>query len=139
MRYLGGKSRLAKPIAEILESLRPIGAPFFDPFCGGLNVTAAMTGERHANDIVRPLIVLYQEWIRGWRPPPIDEEGYQWIKAIRDPNDPITAFAGFGLAFGGQYFSGYAKSRVWIGRSEHVPESRSRRSTSKSWTFQTDR
>lgn len=109
MRYLGGKSRVAPKIAAYLESVRPPGAPFYDVFCGGLSITAAMSGERVANDACEPLINLYRAWLAGWRPPAsVSEQEYQAIKAKRDPADPMTAFAGFGLSYGGKWFGGYA-------------------------------
>jgi len=111
MQYLGGKHSLAKKIAAYLESVRPDGAPFFDVFAGGLNITAAMSGTRIANDACEPLITLYRAWSEGWRPPPeISEDEYYWIQACGDSTDPITAFAGFGVSYGGKFFAGYARS-----------------------------
>jgi DNA adenine methylase len=69
-----------------------------------------MTEDRLANDLCEPLIVLYQSWLAGWRPSPVSEERYQELKAKKDPRDPITAFAGFGLSFGGKFFGGYARN-----------------------------
>ena len=103
MQYLGGKHRLAKRIAAELEARRPDGARFVEPFCGALNITAAMTGERVANDACGPLIVLYHAWIDGWRPPEhVSAELYQETHAKMDPHDPLTAFVGFGCSFGGK-------------------------------------
>ena len=38
MQYMGGKSRIAKKIDAAL----PKGGHFWDPFCGGLSMAAAM-------------------------------------------------------------------------------------------------
>jgi DNA adenine methylase len=51
------------------------------------------------------------EIITGWIPPEIlTEEEYKKIQSIKDDNDPLTAFAGFGCSFGGKWFGGYARS-----------------------------
>lgn len=42
MRYLGGKSRIAKRIAAHLEALAGPGVLIEDRFCGGLSVAAAI-------------------------------------------------------------------------------------------------
>jgi len=111
MKYLGGKQRIAKKIAAHLERVRPAGAPFFDVFAGGLSVTAATTGERVANDACLPLINMYRAYATGWRPPLVlSEETYQELKSKQDPDDPLTAFAGFGCSFSGKWFGGYARS-----------------------------
>ena len=121
MKYLGGKHRLAKRIAAHLERARPAGAPFFDVFAGGLSVTAAMTGERVANDACLPLINMYRAYAAGWRPPLVlSEETYQELKSKQDPDDPLTAFAGFGCSYSGKWFGGYARSWVLPGALGHV-------------------
>lgn len=110
MRYLGGKHSLAKRISAFLESVRPSGAPFYDVFAGGLSITAAMSGERVANDACEPLIALYRGWLQGWRPPSsVDEAEYHRVKQCADLTDPLTAFVGFGCSFGAKYFGGYAR------------------------------
>jgi DNA adenine methylase len=110
MKYLGGKHTLARRIADYLESVRPDGSTFFDVFAGGLNVVAAMSGERVANDACEPLIALYRALQDGWDPPQeLDEDEYHWIHAANDSADPLTAFAGFGCAYAGKYFGGYAR------------------------------
>lgn len=118
MQYLGGKSRLAKRLAAILESERAQGGRFVDVFCGAWNVTAAMGshGPRVANDACQPLVTLAQAWLAGWRPPAeVSLEVWQAAKAAKDPADPMTAFAGFGVSFGGNWFSSYAANRLTPG------------------------
>jgi DNA adenine methylase len=112
MRYLGGKSRLAKRLAAILEAERSPGSRFVEPFAGAWNVTAAMSGERVAADACEPMIMLARAWQDGWRPPPITPELHAKCKALRDPKDPLTAFVGFGCSFGGRYFATYAEPRA---------------------------
>lgn len=106
MRYLGGKSRLAKEIAAIVA---PKGV-WWEPFCGGLSVSVQLAkyGPGVVSDANPALIALYQAVREGWEPPPtVSKE--QWEAAKTLPNtDPFKAFAAFGSSFGGMWFSGYA-------------------------------
>lgn len=111
MRYLGGKHSIARELASVLESYRPTtDAPFYDVFCGGLSVTAAMSGERHANDACQALITMYEAAASGWRPPTVVTEA-EWkaLRAANDHTDPRTAFAAFGCSYAGKWFAGYAR------------------------------
>lgn len=114
MQYLGGKSRLAKPLAAfLLERFRARpGRVFVEPFCGALNITAAMepAGYRVASDLNPYLLTLYRALRDGWVPPDVDEELYARVSANRDVTDPLTAFVGYGCAFGGKWFGGFARN-----------------------------
>ncbi len=108
MQYLGGKSRIAKPLATYLESRRA-GRYFVEPFCGALNITQFLTGPRLATDASPYLFSLYKHWREGWRPPAVvTEEMYKAQNSTRDPDDPLTGFIGYGCSFGGKFFGGYA-------------------------------
>jgi len=50
----------------------------------------------------------------GWKPPKrdIDEAEYLRLKSKKDANDPLTAYAGYGLSFGASYFNTYARSKT---------------------------
>ena len=62
------------------------------------------------SDACLPLITLLKAVQSGWEPPTtLSEEDYGWLKAINDPYDPMTAFAGFGCSFAGKWFGGYAR------------------------------
>lgn len=112
MNYLGGKSRIAREIAEIVNDERG-GRLFWDPFCGGLSVAAALAhggGPGIVSDAFTPLISLYSAVAGGWAPPEsLTEAEYSAAKHAPD-SDPIKAFAGFGCSFGGKWFGGYARS-----------------------------
>lgn len=106
MRYLGGKASIAKEVAGYLESVRPHGAFYWEPFVGGANVLRRMSGERGASDACEPLITMYAALQRGWQPPTeVTAETFNDYKARRPAGDPNTAFIGFGCAFRGIYFS----------------------------------
>jgi len=112
MQYFGGKKNIAKPIVELLSSLRQ-GRDYLEPFCGGLWITTGITeGIRKASDISQPLITMYRALQHGWQPPDtLSEAQYTQLKLTRDPTDPLTAFAGHGCSFSGKYFGGYARGQ----------------------------
>lgn len=117
MQYLGGKTRLAKPIvAAINNEVGRIFAthdiPFWDPFCGGLSMSVELAKNRSGglvSDISLPLISTYKAVQAGWEPPTrVTPEEYQAGKLL-DDTDPLKAFLGFGCSFGGKWFGGYAR------------------------------
>ncbi len=110
MQYLGGKKKQSKAICTFLEAQRRPAQPFYDVFCGMASIVAGMSGERYAFDASQALVTLLEAAQAGWQPPgEITEDQYKQIKAARDPNDPLTAFVGFGCSYGGKYFGGYAR------------------------------
>jgi len=119
MRYLGGKSRIAKEIAAIVA---PQGI-WWEPFCGGLNVSVQLAkyGPGLISDANAALISLYKSVAMGWLPPEaVSAEEYQAAKALPD-SDPRKAFIGFGCSFGGMWFSSYAPAKVVL-RPGRAPE-----------------
>ena len=116
MKYQGGKYFLSKDITRILlekletSSLEVNG--YVEPFCGALNVMCRMSSHFdrcYAYDIHEDLIALWKEVKADTfiPPPTCDETNYLFIKHLPSPN-AMKAFVGFGLSFGGKYFSGYA-------------------------------
>lgn len=117
MRYLGGKSRIAKEIAAIVA---PKGL-WWEPFCGGLSVSVQLAkyGPGLVSDASPALISLYQAVRDGWQPPEsLSPAQYDGAKLLPD-GEPLKAFAGFGCSFGGKWFAGYAKG----GGRNHCGES----------------
>lgn len=113
MQYLGGKSRTWKQICEFLESVRQEDQTYLEPFVGGAWVLQGMSGKRVAADANEALITLYEHLQDGWVPPSsVSEVEYQSLKEVQCPDNPLTAFAGFGVSFGGKWFGGYARSNV---------------------------
>lgn len=112
MQYLGGKARLRKQIGAYINEI--IGdREYIEPFVGGGNILAEVRAKkRTALDANEALITMYKALQKGWRPPTaVSEEEYAHYKALKDPNDPMTAFVGFAASFGGKWFGGYARSR----------------------------
>lgn len=119
MQYLGGKGKIAKQIAQVLKNLREPGQPYLEPFLGGASVFVEMedcpgnSGPRIGSDIHQPLITMWNAVLSGWVPPDsLSEDEYRTLKENRNPENPLTAFAGFGCSFAGKYFGGYARGHV---------------------------
>jgi site-specific DNA-adenine methylase len=119
IQYLGGKARLAKKIVAIVDEGRAADEPLWDLCCGSGRVIAAASdrGPRYGVDVVPSLVRLLSEVRDGTFVPPteVTREQYAALKqrAADDVScdDPLLAFAGFGLAFAGQWFSGYATNK----------------------------
>lgn len=111
MRYLGGKTRIAKQLAAVIDQHRRPGQLAWDAFCGGLSMSVALSknGPVCSTDANAALINLYLSVQRGWiAPDDVTEEIYQSARALPD-TDPMKAFCGFGMSFGGKWFGGRAK------------------------------
>lgn len=111
MQYLGGKFRIFKSICPVIQRYAfESGREILEPFCGGLSITANLTGARTAYDANASLITLYKSMQHGWVPPDdVPEELYNDLKRTQDSDDPLTAFVGIGCSFGGKWFGGYAR------------------------------
>jgi DNA adenine methylase len=122
VKYLGGKSRLGKRIAEIIRA--EVGSrPFWDPFCGGLASARALIAGADASepclisDVNPALIAMYQAVADGWPPPEtLSREEYDRARTLPD-SDPLKAFAGFASSWGGKWFAGYAAPEDRVVRS----------------------
>lgn len=117
MKYLGGKQRLGRHIAPILQCIWESDDElngYLEPFCGSLGVFKHMTELKHcktmvANDYHPDLIALWkavQEDTFTF-PNTISEKQYEKAKLLTSPN-PMKAFVGFGMSFGGRFFGAYA-------------------------------
>jgi DNA adenine methylase len=111
MQYLGGKSRLGKQIAYVINRIRRPGQPYWEPFCGSCWVTIHVhkSGPRYCSDGCFELIEMWRELQNGWIPPKVvTEEMYQAAKS-GEYSPAMRAFIGFGCSFGGKWFAGYAR------------------------------
>ena len=111
MRYLGGKSKIAKRLVSIIAPTYTDIA-LYEPFMGGGAMTAALAPRfKHvyASDLHEDLILMWKALQNGWQPPKtISETEYQNLKNS-DPS-PLRGFAGFaGASWGGKWFGGYAR------------------------------
>jgi len=113
MCYMGGKNRIRKQISVFLESVRKPEQTYFEPFVGGAWVLQEMSGKRIASDGNNALITMYKALQSGWIPPDeITLEQYNYYKKIKNEQDPMTAFVGFGCSHSGKWFNGFAHSNT---------------------------
>lgn len=120
MGYVGGKHRIRKELAAIIgHECRALGVrEVWEPFCGGLHVTAAL-GRRgikvRASDLSKPLIDLYRAVRLGWRPPATLTRA-QWTTLkeahAAGRSHPLIGFAGFCASFNSVFFASYAPERA---------------------------
>ena len=115
MQYLGGKQRLAKLFAPVLDEALALGSGrLIEPFVGGFNILPSLAYARSAlcADIHPGLIALYQALQSKVYVPPenLSEDRYQQLRLSSNWDDPNTAFAAFGCSFGGKEWGGYARN-----------------------------
>jgi len=110
---MGSKRRLAKYLLPIILEYREPGQYYVEPFCGGMNMMEHVDGPRIANDSNHYLMAMWRALLDGWMPPTsMSRDEYEMIKFNRDAYPPeLVGFAGFGCAFGGTWFRGYAYDR----------------------------
>lgn len=113
MQYMGGKSRISKQIAEILNSAINKDTPFVSLFCGSCAIESKVQADvKILNDKHPYLIAMWQALQNGWTPPDVvTKEEYYRVKANMDENPALTGFIGFGCSFGGKWWGGYAKDK----------------------------
>ena len=111
MRYVGGKSKLAKSINEIVRTKMDGCHTYLEPFMGGgatLARNAPMFKYSYASDIVPDLVMMWQEVQRGWLP-----EGNVCDAVYESYRNALPSamrgFVGFGCSFGGKWFGGRAR------------------------------
>ena len=113
MRYMGGKSRISKQMAEILNSAIDKNKPFVSLFCGSCAIESKVRADvKILNDKHPYLIAMWQALQNGWTPPDVvTKEEYYRVKDNMDENPALAGFVGFGCSFGGKWWGGYAKDK----------------------------
>ena len=110
MRYFGGKSLIAKDIANVISQYRKDEQIYVEPFVGGGWVLVEVSGKRLAIDKNPYLISLWKALQDGWIPPEtVSEQEYIEVKNGKETPAHIKAFIGFGCSFGGKWFGGYGR------------------------------
>lgn len=116
MRYKGSKHRLAKHLAPIFikDMVDNHINTYIEPFCGVCSVLKDIPTSylRIANDAHKGLITMLHNLVyMGWEPPDNVTEGeYKSLRILKDYDNPLTAFAGFGCSWFGNEWHGYARS-----------------------------
>ena len=113
MRYFGGKFKISKDLASVLNPITK-GKPFVDLFCGACNVVEKITtaSSRMANDNNPYLIALLKAVQDGYEPPTyVTREQYNYVMSHLYENPALSGFIGIGCSFGGGWKNGYARRR----------------------------
>ena len=120
MNYMGGKHRQGPKIAAFIEPYMKPGLSYIEPFCGAMGTAWRILPLAVKHDIEHiwlsdsneALINMWQALLDGWEPPDVvTEEMYLHHKKTRDPKDPMTAYCGYGMSFGGKWWGGYAREK----------------------------
>lgn len=127
IRYVGGKTRLAKDIAAVIKQhIQPQHLYYYEPFFGGGSMaqyTKAFGLWRIANDIHPGLINMYRMLQMGWEPPKyVNEAQYKELQNTTDESlsaSALRAYVGFGCSFGGKWFGGYARDKTGKRKLDH--------------------
>ena len=125
MRYQGGKSRIAKPIAQIIMQVAG-GDCFVSLFCGSCAVESKVQGfsRKLLNDRHEYLIAMLQGVQQGYNlPEHITLEQYRYIRENKDADPVLAGFVGFGCSFGGKWFGGYARNKTGTNYAEQSKRS----------------
>jgi len=113
MKYVGGKHRIGEHIAKVLMKVTPDKVNgYLEPFVGSLGVFKHMAKldykKKIGADYHKSLTLLWQGLQNGSfkLPKKITEKQWSDLKKA-NTNSAMKALAGFGVSFGGDYFSGY--------------------------------
>lgn len=119
MWYMGGKFRQSKAICQVLKPFIDKDTVYVEPFCGGMWSAARVARELRPkemilNDINKPLMLLWEKCLEegcDWLPVDAEqvEREYSKYRIAQDDNDPLTAWYGIALSFGGKWFGGVAR------------------------------
>lgn len=110
MRYVGGKGKIAKSLAEVIRD-NTDATTICEPFMGGGAMTAALAplfDEVLAGDAHEDIVLMWQAVLDGWVPPAVTYERYQELRYSDEPSAE-RGFAGSGGSFGGRWFAGFAR------------------------------
>lgn len=110
MRYLGGKSRVAKQLAAAILADTPLRGTYREPFIGGAAVFEQMAPHFQRSiggDVSLDLILLWRDLMAGTFTPPATLSEAEYHRQRDLPPSAMRAFAGFGCSFAGKWFAGY--------------------------------
>ena len=113
MRYLGGKSRIAKQLVNFMSLEREPEMAWVEPFCGSCKVLSLVNGPIIANDFDQDLIELFKALQKGYDPPSkVTKEEYLEIRANKeDYPAELKGFVKHAVTFAGIKWGPYAKDK----------------------------
>lgn len=112
MRYIGGKSRIARDIVEIMSAERSPNMAWVEPFVGSAKVISLVRGRRIGSDVNIEMIDLFKALREGWEPPSeVSKDFYNQVKNNQHkyPNH-LKAFLSIGCSFGAKRWDAYAQN-----------------------------
>lgn len=121
MRYMGGKFRQRRVIADALRPCIDGDTTYVEPFLGGgwsfaHVIETCRPGHAIGADVNGSLIELWRRVVAegvDWLPVSLEEveANYHAYKAAQDMSDPLTAWYGV-CSFGGKWYGGIARSKT---------------------------
>ncbi len=111
MRYIGGKSKIAKRLSQAILERTDCRAVYYEPFMGGGAVSEHMAPaflRSELSDASGDLMMMWFALCRGWVPPQSVTEAEYSLLRDSEPS-PLRGLVGFGGSFGGKWFGGYAR------------------------------
>lgn len=123
MKYMGSKTRIARYILPIMQSMRGCRT-WVEPFCGGCNTLSEVGGKRIGADIHPYLISMWKAVSTGWCPPSVfTEREYNEVRTNKDRYPPeLVGYVGFALSYGGKWFGGWRRDVQGV--RDYVDEAR---------------
>lgn len=113
MRYLGGKAKLSKRLIEVIEAHTDHRDVVYEPFMGGGGMTPVLAksfNHVQSYDNHQDLVLMWQALLNGWEPPEtLTKQEYEELRTA--PPSALRGFAGFGVSFGGMWFSSFARDK----------------------------
>lgn len=120
MMYFGGKQRIAKQLASIINRIAICNniSTYVEPFCGACNIAERVNiSKKILNDKHPYLIAMFKALQNGWIPPDdVSEELYTFVKNNKDIEPHLSGFVGFGCCFYSKFFRGYARGTYSNGK-----------------------
>lgn len=135
MRYMGGKFRQRKEIANALRPYVDRETTYVEPFLGGgwsfAHVIETCRPEHAVGaDVNGSLVELWRRVVAegtDWLPVSLEEveANYHAYKAAQDMSDPLTAWYGCACSFGGKWYGGVARNQDTTGPTGFEAQARS--------------
>lgn len=126
MRYVGGKVRQAKVIADLIVERCSNDSSYWEPFIGGASVMSTVAPRLNqqqifGSDICEDLILFWKAVQDGWVPPAsVSQIEYDFLRTASP--SPLRAWAGFAASYNGKWWGGYGPKAVGAGR-DYLSES----------------
>ena len=120
MRYMGGKFRQRRAIADALRPYIDGDTTYVEPFLGGgwsfaHVIDTCRPGHAIGADVNGSLVELWKKVVAegvDWLPTSLEEveANYHAYKDAQDMSDPLTAWYGVACSFGSKWYGGVARS-----------------------------